>query len=134
MDLGKIPLLSMLTQRMAWLGQRQQTLAHNIANADTPGYKPRDVRPPDFLSLAAGEARRLDLAATDGRHLTGGSRAPTFREEIQDHTSGTNLQGNAVVIEDQLTKVAETVMEHQLMTTLYRKHVKMIRTALGGGG
>ncbi len=133
MDLGKIPLLSMLTQRMAWLGQRQQVLAQNIANADTPGYKPRDVREPDFFSLAAGEARRLGLAATDGRHLSGGSRALAFREEIQTQNSETNAQGNAVVIEEQLTKMAETVVEHQLMTSLYRKHVKMIRSVLGNG-
>ncbi len=37
-------------------------------------------------------------------------------------------------LEEELTKVAETVMEHQLMADLYRKHVNMIKTALGRGG
>ncbi len=129
MDLGKIPLLSMLTQRMAWLGQRQEMLAQNVANADTPGYKPRDVKPLDFLGLARNAARRVRLAATDARHLAGGVRAPAFREEVRNPGSA----GNAVVLEEELIRVSETVMEHQLMTDLYRKHVKMIRSALGRG-
>ncbi len=134
MDLGKIPLLSMLTQRMAWLGQRQQTLAQNVANADTPGYKPRDIAPLDFLGLARNAARRVRLAATDARHLAGGVAAPAFREERPNPTFETGPASNAVVLEDELVKVSETVMEHQLMADLYRKHVKMIRTALGRGG
>ena len=129
MDLGKIPLLSMLTQRMAWLGQRQQTLAQNVANASTPGYERRDVKPLDFLGLARNASRRVRLAATDARHLAGGVRAPAFREEVRNPSSA----GNAVVLEEELIRVSETVMEHQLMTDLYRKHVKMIRSALGRG-
>ena len=43
MDLSQSPLFSMLTRRLQWLGQRQQVLAQNIANSDTPGFKPRDV-------------------------------------------------------------------------------------------
>ena len=134
MNLAKIPLLSMLTQRMAWLGQRQEMLAQNVANADTPGYKPRDVKPLDFLGLARNASRRVRLAATDARHLGGGVAAPAFREEVRKPTFGTGSASNAVVLEEELTKVAETVMEHQLMADLYRKHVKMIRTALGRGG
>ncbi len=133
MDLSKIPLLSMLTQRMAWLGQRQETLAQNVANVDTPGYKPRDVGAIDFLGLARNASRRVRLAATDARHLAGGVRAPAFREEVRKPALGSGSASNTVVLENELTKVAETVMEHQLMADLYRKHVKMIRTALGRG-
>ena len=39
MNLSDIPLFSMMSQRMEWLSQRQQLLAHNVANANTPGYK-----------------------------------------------------------------------------------------------
>ena len=42
--------------------------------------------------------------------------------------------GNAVVLEEQLMKVAETVMDHQITANLYAKHVNMIRMVLGRTG
>ncbi len=131
MDLGKTPIFAMITKRMAWLGQRQQVLARNIANSDTPGFKPRDVKPLDFQRLAQSEARGLGVSLTNARHLTGGPRSPGFSETTQNQPRATNLAGNAVVIEEQLMKVSETVMNYQLMTNLYRKHLNMIKTALG---
>lgn len=134
MVLGKLPLITMITARMAWLGQRQQVLAQNIANAGTPGYKPLDVKPLDFHGLVRSAARRFDLATTDARHRTAARRAPTFRVEAQKTIYGTTPSGSTVVIEEQLSRVAQTVMSYRLMTSLYRKHVNMIRTALGRGG
>ncbi len=131
MDLGKIPLFAMITKRMAWLGQRQQVLARNIANSDTPGFKPRDVKPLDFQRLAQSEARGLGVRLTNARHLTGGLRSPGLGATTQNQAGETTLSGNAVVIEDQLMKVAETAMDYQVMTNLYRKHLNMIKTALG---
>lgn len=54
MDFGKLPLFSLLSQRMAWLGKRQQVLAHNIANANTPGYRAQDLKEPSFKQLMQG--------------------------------------------------------------------------------
>ena len=45
-------IFSKLATRMAWLGRRQQVLAQNIANADTPNYKPMDLKPLDFGAQA----------------------------------------------------------------------------------
>ena len=131
MDLAKSPLFSMITKRLAWLGQRQQVLAHNIANSDTPGFMPRDVKPLDFRRLAAGEARRLEVSTTNARHLNSGRQSPKFKSEEQTQTYETTPAGNAVVLEQQLMKVARTVMDYQLMTNLYRKHVNMVKTAIG---
>ena len=68
MDLSKIPLFTMLTERMAWLNKRQAVLAQNIANADTPGYKPKDPAPVDFevivISGYAEDSFRERLEAT----------------------------------------------------------------------
>ena len=53
------PLLSMLRTRMTWLHQRQDVLSQNVANADTPGYVARDLKPLDFKDMlhAASRAR-----------------------------------------------------------------------------
>jgi flagellar basal-body rod protein FlgB len=47
MPITDIPILSMLRTRMEWHQERQHVLAENVANADTPNYRPRDLAPPD---------------------------------------------------------------------------------------
>ncbi len=123
MNFANAPLFAALTQRLAWLGQRQQILAQNVANADTPGYVPRDLKEPDFLALVKKAAKA-------------GDSAPTARFKVQDFpdTYETNATGNSVVLEQQLFKVAETGSNYQLMTNLYRKHIDMLKLALGRGG
>ncbi len=134
MDLGKSPLFSMITKRLDWLVRRQQVLAHNIANSDTPGFKPLDVTPIDFRRLADREARRVEVRATDARHLSSPRRSAGIGVRAQSETHETTRSGNAVVLEEQLLKVSETVMAYQLTTNLYRKHMNMIRMALGRNG
>ena len=51
MDLRKIPVFAAITQRMGWLNQRQQVLAQNIANSDTPGFRPKDLEEIKFGDL-----------------------------------------------------------------------------------
>ncbi len=48
MPISDIPILSMLRERMQWHQARQQVLAENVANADTPNYQARDIVAPDF--------------------------------------------------------------------------------------
>ena len=48
MPITDIPILSMLRERMEWHQERQRVLAENVANADTPNYRARDLAPPDF--------------------------------------------------------------------------------------
>ena len=69
MDLNRLPLFSMLTKRASWLDKRQEVLARNIANADTPGFVPRDLKPQDFRSfLAAPAAPQAGLVQTGAVH------------------------------------------------------------------
>ena len=51
MDPGKLALFRLAEQRLAWLDRRQEVLAQNIANADTPGYAARDL--PAFAKVLA---------------------------------------------------------------------------------
>ena len=132
MDLSKLPLFDLLNRRIAWLSQRQQVLAHNIANSDTPGFKPLDLKPMDFKaelqSAAAGPTR------TNAMHLTGGSGGSGEGKDLPRITTGsyeTSPNGNAVVIEEQLLKVAETQLEYQTVTNLYSKNLQLIKMAIG---
>ncbi len=70
----------MLGDRMAWLTKRQQVLSHNIANANTPGFVPKDLAPVDFKRMAKHASGRISVSATNGGHLSGSSRSnDTFR-------------------------------------------------------
>lgn len=132
MDLNSIPLMSMLAKRMAWLNQRQSVLAQNVANANTPNYKPRDLKPLDFDSLARGAAAKLTLATTRPGHLrateTMGGASPTMRRR----TLETTPTGNAVSLEEEMMKVGRNRMEYDLAVSLYRKNMALLRAALGG--
>ncbi len=135
MDLGGLRLFSMLSRRMDWLGDRQRVLAQNIANADTPGYLPRDLKDLSFRSLLQPRpSARVDLAATDPMHRPGAVTRPAYGERTVREDELVTLSGNAVELEDELRKVSETSVDYQTMTNLYRKHVELIKTALGRGG
>jgi len=142
MDLTKIPLMAALKSRMQWLGENQRVLAENIANADTPGYRPKALEAQDFSALVdavSGPQRpaapaRVAVAATDPRHFgVSAAERPPARTEAAgfDHA---DPNGNAVDLEKQLLGVAQTQMEYGLMTDLYRKHSSLLRTALSGSG
>lgn len=131
MDYSKIPLLSALVKRMDWLGERQRVLAENVANANTPGFKSRDLKPMSFRDAMGQAESRLGMVSTAPRHLTGAPGAAKAERSADRTAYETAPDGNAVVLEQQLMRVAETQLQHQTMTSLYRKHIGMLKTALG---
>ena len=132
MDLSQMTLFKMARQKMSWLGQRQAVLAQNIANADTPHYRSKELEALDFKrELKSLPAVRM--AATSGTHLSGTVVPPEHRVEkdrLRD-VYEVNPDGNSVVMEEQLIKVSETQVQYQLATNLYHKNLKMFRMALG---
>lgn len=136
MNLANLQLFSALTRRMNWLGDRQRVLAQNIANANTPDYMPHDLKPMNFRSLVQPErSTAVTLAATDGAHLSGRrATSAAFRQKETSDAESLTLSGNAVDLESDLQKVAETGMDYQTMSNLYRRQIEMMKTALGRGG
>jgi len=131
MDLRKIPLFDMMARRLAWLGQRQQVLATNIANADTPEYKPRDVKPLDFAVMARGQMGPLQPTVTNPKHLVSATARPeTAGKQKSKDPVETTISGNAVTLEEELMKANQNATDYELTTNLYRKHLAMFREAL----
>jgi flagellar basal-body rod protein FlgB len=129
MDATRINLLDLAQQRMAWADERQSVLAQNIANVNTPGYKPHDVKP--FADALAG-AGVVAPVRTAPNHLAGTLPASTPGEVI-DRTHLASPDGNAVALDEELVKVADTETTHQLVTSIYKTYLGMLRTAAGGG-
>ena len=144
MDLAKIPLMNAIVSRMHWLTGKQRVIAHNIANADTPGYIPQSPKKQDFSRLLdqAAAGRRagattspVAMSAPRSGHMVAGGAASAGRPaQTEQDSLETAPNGNAVVLEEQLIELANTQMEHGLMVSLYRKNMGLLRTALGRGG
>lgn len=153
MDLDKIGLLKAITRRMDWLGERQRVLAENVANADTPNYKPRDLKNVSFNELLRGSqlgtaaapagvggggistGAATQAAVTQPGHFRGvaGRGSDHWKADRSRGNYETSPNGNAVNLEQQMMNITETQADHSLMSNLYRKQVGMLRKALGKG-
>ena len=132
MDLNGVPLFSLLTGRMSWLSARQSVLAENVANADTPNYVARDMKPMDFEGMVSAETSGTGLMVTNARHIDirSSARAPFEQEDARGE--GGTPTGNVVSVEQEMIKLSDTQIQYQTATNLYQKAVNMFRTALGG--
>ena len=133
MDLGGFKLFGMLQRRMDWLGDRQRVLSQNVANSDTPHYAARDLKPLKFGELVQGTAP-VGVDRTDAAHFTGRPTRASHAERTTKDTETITLSENAVDLEAELRKVSETNIDYQAMVNIYRKHVDMLRTAIGRNG
>ena len=129
MDPTRTTPVSLAERRLAWLESRQRVLAQNIANADTPGYRPRDLRPVAETLARAGAG--VGLLRTDARHLAPAQGTPGARPDAQVAERARN--GNAVALDQQALKVADTDTAHAFATGLHRRYLGLFRTALGRG-
>lgn len=133
MNLTDMPLMTMLRDKMAWLNSRQALLSQNVANADTPGYAARDLKPIDF-EQSLRDATRLNantLRVTDPRHISIQSQNDGFEEMQTGGQGAANPNGNTVAVEEEMIKVADTQAQYQAAANLYSKAVSMMRTAIG---
>ena len=122
-----------VARRMDWLGQRQTVLAQNVANADTPHYKPQDLTERSFLQAVRSSSSGGAPEKTHALHIDtamGPQRDPRQREQRERYETAPS--GNAVVLEEQLVKVQETQMQYAALTSLYTKQMSFFRLALTG--
>ena len=128
MAITDIPIFAMLRTKMQWHQQRQQVLAQNVANADTPNYRPVDLADPKFQLTAPGTAN-VRLARTDPAHLSGFTDAGDFPNNHNQYQ--VRPAGNAVNLEDEMIKVAANQMDYQAATQLYSRSLGLLKTAVG---
>lgn len=132
MGLMNTPVFAALTDKMRWHQARQGLLAENVANANTPGYKGRDLAHYDFEKRAGGmSSATVTTTATQPMHFSVGSTsADAFGAQRMANFEVTP-EGNGVTLEDEMMKVTTNMMDYQAATSLYQKSIKIIKTALG---
>lgn len=132
-----LTLMQAAIKKMHWHEARQKTFAENIANADTPGYRPKDIAPLDFKEMLESSSSKIPLSAgslatTDPKHLgIGGTSAGAEKltAKNQRNPYEASPTGNAVVLEEQLLLMNKNFTDHRLTTTIYQKNIDMLKAA-----
>jgi len=133
MDFSQIPLFSMLRSRLGYLSQRQQVIAENVANADTPAFQPKDLKPFTLKSQAQASALALAPVMTNPGHMLPKSMqrqgAGSDFKPVTSRDSETRLDGNSVVLEEQMMKLSDARTNFQAAIGFYEQSLNMIKTA-----
>ena len=129
-----VPLLSMLTNRLGYLNQRQKLIAQNVANSDTPGYAPQDLKPFAISTQMAQQALQLasvSTTTTNPAHIAGiAPAAPTPWGPQNAPDSETRVDGNQVVLEEEMMKMNDARMNYDAAIGFYEKANTMLSTAM----
>ena len=138
MELTNLPLFGLIRERVNWLSQRQEVIAQNVANSDTPDYRARDLKAFDFKDVIRQnrpKSQRVTIALTKPNHIPGsrGEGSNPFKETNVRRPYETSPDGNQVILEEQMVRMNETVTNHGLVNEIYRKQLGMFKAAMGGG-
>ena len=124
MDLNNLTIFQMANKELNYLTERQKVLAANLANSNTPGYVAKDIEKPQFAEVLKNT---VSLARTNEKHMSGNAAAGGVYTPKPDYAL--TIDGNGVIIEDQLNKVAETKGDYNRMLTIYTSYRNMLKTA-----
>ncbi|MBI5164675.1 MAG: flagellar basal body rod protein FlgB [Magnetospirillum sp.] len=129
----KLTLLAMARKKMDWLAQRQEVVAGNIANANTPKFIPKDLKALDFKSVLAETNPAVRPVATNAAHIVPEMQDPNTVLS-QKKTYESSPDGNAVVLEEQMAKLGEAKSAYDTAANLFQKQVRMLRLAITSRG
>jgi flagellar basal-body rod protein FlgB len=123
-----IPLFTALTSRLHYLADRQQVVAQNVANADTPGFTPKDLKP-FALPGAGGGLDPITPTRTSPMHMTAPTVTASGVKPVDSPDSETTLNGNSVVLEDEMMKMTQARMDYDAAITFYQQASTLLQTA-----
>ena len=123
-DVNILKLASAMARHAA---ARHELLAQNVANADTPNYKAKDLEP---FSEAFS---RLSTQLYENNALSSGSKEAPWRTRLIETSGASSPNGNSVSIEDQMMRAAEAQQRFDAAATIYKKMTQILRASLGRG-
>jgi len=130
MAVTELPLFSMLKTRMRWLETRQRLLAENVANAETPGYRGRDLKAPDFTRQLQAQTA-VQMISTNPGHVAGVKQGDQSFQSDRSQSFEVSPRGNSVSLEEEMMRIAQNQIDHQTAASLYSRSLGLIKTAIG---
>jgi flagellar basal-body rod protein FlgB len=122
-----LTLLTLASSLAAHASKRQALVSENVAHADTPGYKARDIA--DFATTL-DEGPGLSARMTRPGHLAFGADPRGFDPRVQTGFGAETPNGNTVSLEDQMVRAAAVRQEHDLAVGVYAKSLAILRSAV----
>jgi flagellar basal-body rod protein FlgB len=120
------PTFPALEQLLSYASKRQQALASNIANLDTPGYRAKDYTFESALDSS------MTLATSSDRHIApvqNTSSARVFEVESKEKPNGNNVD-----IDRELTEITKNGVEYVTLVQYLNQKIRTLRTAITDGG
>ncbi|ADE15412.1 flagellar basal-body rod protein FlgB [Nitrosococcus halophilus Nc 4] len=112
--------------------RRAELLAANLANADTPGYKARDIDFKTALQQAQGQGAALPLQVTHGRHLPSAAGHPPGGEALYRLPLQASIDGNTVDSQVEHGKFMQNALQYQASLHFLSGSFKGLQSALKG--
>ncbi|MEM9343172.1 MAG: FlgB family protein [Pseudomonadota bacterium] len=125
-DMAEILRISQELARHA--SARQTEIARNVANADTPGYRAKDLVP--FAEVYQSPATMPQRTTRPG-HMTAPEPQSTAKMMLDSHAEP-SPNGNTVSVETEMMKSAEVRQTHDMALAVYKNSLDLMRTAVGG--
>lgn len=112
---------------------RQQVLATNIANADTPNFKARDMNFRAALDAAVGGGAPGQLLRTSARHLAGATAAgATAQSLLYRAPAQASVDGNTVEMDAERARFAENALHYEASLRVISMQIKSLLSAVQG--
>jgi flagellar basal-body rod protein FlgB len=124
----KLEIFQMAGAMARHAASRQALTAQNIANADTPGYKARDLA--SFSDTYRDQTGGMEIRATRAGHLSGNS-ALSSTPRIIAGAGSESPNGNNVSLEGEMMKATEISGHHKRALAIYQSSLGILRTSLG---
>lgn len=113
--------------------QRTEVLAANLANADTPGYRARDIDFKNALAAASGRSSAVSLATTKAGHIGAASASGTPSPELKYRVPlAPALDGNTVDAQLEQAAFAENTVRYQATLSFISSKFRALMTAITG--
>jgi flagellar basal-body rod protein FlgB len=121
------------TRALGLANQRLELLADNVANADTPNYKARDIDFRAAMQSASGIGGDIAMTATSQRHIQAGSGSANTTTPMYRVPEQPTLDGNTVDSQKENAAIAETSVRYQATLTFLTSRIRGLRDAITGG-
>ncbi|MEO0636887.1 MAG: flagellar basal body rod protein FlgB [Pseudomonadota bacterium] len=129
MDIGNIGMIGQIKGRMKWHHARQNVLAQNVANVDTPGYRGRDFKPHSADSPLDRQLGMKPVRTNSGHLQISGTFLDGPRAAKASGYETTPYK-NSVTAEQEMLKVTQNQLDYQIATTVYQRNIGLIKMAV----
>lgn len=127
------PTINLIIQGLDAASLRQRSIAHNLANINTPGYKRSVVRFEEKLERLLGKSGSVKLFATNPRHFPYPG-AKTIEPEVINMVSGTQRQdGNNVNLDIEMSQMVMNTIRYQAMVQQVDERLANLRYVINDG-